>query len=201
MTLHSRTSHNHTQKIIDALCSGDVSALKYMDVYEIDADKRFRAIFRGFQHVHFVEYMLEHQWKDIIDYCGFWAVHAVKQHPLSVVEQLCRYSTEPLDEALVGAVKKNRTDVVPLVQILLPYSDPTSLNSKALQYASINHNLELFDLLYEVSDPEAALEALQKISTNPVDWMMLHERNEAERINDVLRHNVEAEGRALQRKM
>jgi len=203
MSLYPSISNDHKQKVIKALCAGDIQTLKTINVYEynIDEDKLFRAIFKGFHHVHLVEYMLEHQWKDIVENCNFWAIHAVKQHPLHIIEQLGQYSTEPLNEALVAAVRCNRADVVAVVGALLPYCDPTALNSKALQYASVNHNLELFDLLYEVSDPGAALESLQKISTNPVDWMMLHERMEAERINDVLRHNVEAGARALQRKM
>ena len=42
-----------TQSVKNA-CNAQI---KTMDVSEIDDDKRFRAIFRGFNHVHFVEYM------------------------------------------------------------------------------------------------------------------------------------------------
>lgn len=201
LVLHMPISHDQKKKIIDALCSGDVAALRHMNVHELDDDKRFLAIFKGFQHVHFVEYMLEQQWPDLLDNSSFWIMKAIKQHPLSLIEQMCQYCTETLDEALIVAVKTNREDTVPLVKLLVPHSKPTSLNSKALQYASVNHNLDVFDLLYEVSDPVDAMDALQQISTNPLDWMMIEQRMEAERIHEVLQQNVEAGVRARERKI
>lgn len=201
MTFYSSISGDRKRKTIAALCSGDVDSLNTMDVSEIDDDKRFRAIFKGFKHVHFVEYMLEHQWKDIVENCDFWAMHAVKQHPLHIIEQLCQYSTAPLNEALVAAVRSNRCDLVAVVGALLPCCDPTADNSKALQYASVNENLELVDILYPVSNPMAALTALQRISGDPRDWMMIEQRIEAERIHKVLHNHVASEGRTRERKM
>lgn len=201
MTFYSSISGDRKRKTIAALCSGDVDSLNTMDVSEIDDDKRFRAIFKGFKHVHFVEYMLEHQWKDIVENCDFWAMHAVKQHPLHIIEQLCQYSTAPLNEALVAAVRSNRCDLVAVVGALLPCCDPTADNSKALQYASVNENLELVDILYPVSNPMAALTALQRISGDPRDWMMIEQRIEAERIHKVLHNHVVSEGRTRERKM
>lgn len=201
MTLYSSISGDRKRKTIAALCSGDVESLKTMDVSEIDDDKRFRAIFRGFKHVHFVEHMLEHQWKDIIENCDFWAIHAVRQHPLYIIEQLCQYSTEPLNEALVAAVRSNRADVVAVVGALLPYCDATADNSKALQYASVNANLELVDILYPISNPADAINTLKKISHDSNDWRMIEQRIEAERIHKVLHNHIASEGRACERKM
>lgn len=201
MTFYSSISGDRKRKTIAALCSGDVDSLNTMDVSEIDDDKRFRAIFKGFKHVHFVEYMLEQQWKDIVENCDFWAMHAVKQHPLHIIEQLCQYSTAPLNEALVAAVRSNRADVVAVVSALLPHCDPTAHNSKALQYASVNGNLELVDLLYPVSNPADALNALKKLSSDCKDWMMIEQRIEAERINKVLYDHIEPKERARERKM
>lgn len=201
MTLYSSISGDRKRKTIKALCSGDVDNLKKMDVSEIDDDKRFHAIYRGFKHVHFVEYMLEQQWKDIIENCDFWAIHAVRQHPLYIIEQLCQYSTEPMNEALVAAVRSNRADVVAVVGAVLPCCDPTAHNSKALQYASVNHNLELVDLLYDVSNPLEALTALQHLSDDPRDWMMIEQRIEAERINKVLHDHIEPKEQARGRKI
>ena len=201
MTFYSSISGDRKRKTIAALCSGDVDNLKKMDVSEIDDDKRFRAIFKGFKHVHFVEYMLEHQWKDIVENCDFWAMHAVKQHPLHIIEQLCQYSTAPLNEALVAAVRSNRGDVVAVVGALLPCCDPTADNSKALQYASVNENLELVDILYPTSNPMAALTALQRISGDPRDWMMIEQRIEAERIKAALESHIEPKKPGRERKM
>lgn len=203
MTFYSSISGDRKRKTIAALCSGDVDSLKTVDVSEIDDDKRFRAIFKGFKHVHFVEYMLEHQWKDIIENCDFWAMHAVKQHPLHIIEQLCQYSTAPLNEALVAAARSTRADVVAVVGVLLPHCDPTAHNSKALQYASVNGNLELVDLLYPVSNPADALNALKKLSSDCKDWMMIEQRIEAERIKGVLETyiEIESQGQKRERKM
>lgn len=203
MPLYPPPSNDQKQKVIKALCSGDVESLKTIDVYQynIDEDKFFRAIFKGFHHAHLVEYMLEQQWKDVIDHCEFWAMHAVKQHPLRIIEQLCRYSTQTMNEALVAAARSTRADVVAVVGVLLPHCDPTAHNSKALQYASVNGNLELVDLLYPISNPVDAMNKLKTISNDPHDWMLIEQRIEAERIQKVLHQSIESQGRNRERKM
>lgn len=205
MSFYPPLSNDQEQKVIKALCTGDVDTLKTIDVYgyNLDEAKFFRAIFKGFCHVHLVEYMLEQQWKDILEHCEFWAMHAVKHHPLSIIEQLCRYSTERMNEALVAAARSTRADVVAVVGVLLPHCDPTAHNSKALQYASVNGNPELVDLLYPVSNPVDAMNTLKKISTDSNDWMMIEQRIEAERIKDVLETyiEIESQGQKRERKM
>ena len=191
---------SNTQQIVKAIAMGDIEALRDMDVYTLDEHERFRAIFRGFRHTPLVEYMIDERWTDILDNCGFWILTAVKHHPLSVIEQLCGYSTEALDEALVAAVKSNRSDVVGLVHTLLPLSNPKAFNSQALQWASVNHNGVVFDLLYPLSDPAVAIGALQKISTDPSDWVLLDSRINAERMRHVLHTQVEGAG-VRERKM
>lgn len=181
----------NTQQIVKAIATGDIQALRGMDVDALDEQERFHAIFRGFRHPQLVEHMLEKQWTDILDNCEFWILQAVKDHPLSVIEHLCLYSTEALDESLVAAVKSNRSDVVELVHILLPLSNPEAFNSRALQWASVNHNGVVFDLLYPLSDPAVAIQSLQKISTDPSDWMLLESRINAEKMRHVLHTQVE----------
>lgn len=192
---------NQNGIIVDALCSGNVETLKKLNVYEVDDEQRFRAIFIGFQHVHLVEYMLEQRWPVLLENGDFWVLKAVKSHPPVVIEKLCQLIDAPLDEALVAAVRSNRPDLISVLNILLPHCDPKFSNSKALQWASINRNCEVFDLLYPLSDPQVALDMLQQISHNSVDTMMLNERIDAERIKKILDNQLGNKGIARERKM
>lgn len=187
--------------IIAAIRQGNVDALKSMDVSILDDEQRFMAVFSGFQHTRLVEYMLHNHWPEILDNSHFWVLKSLNRHPLSLIEQLCAFANEPLDQSLVQAVKENRSEVVKQVEILLPHSDPKTSNSKPLQWASVNRNAEVLDLLYPLSDPLVALEALQKISTDAQDWMLLFDRIEAERLNSVLQHHVGGTSIARERKI
>lgn len=187
--------------IIEAIRQGDVDALQSMDVSILDEEQRFMAVFSGFQHTRLVEYMLHNHWSEILDNSHFWVLKSLNRHPLSLIEQLCAFANEPLDQSLVHAVKGNRSDLVQLVEILLPYSDPKTSNSKPLQWASVNRNAEALDLLYPLSDPLVALEALQQISTDAQDWLLLFDRIEAERLNSILQHHVGGTSIARERKI
>lgn len=187
--------------IIAAIRQGNVDALKSMDVSILDDEQRFMAVFSGFQHTRLVEYMLHNHWPEILDNSHFWVLKSLNRHPLSLIEQLCAFANEPLDQSLVQAVKENRSEVVKQVEILLPHSDPKTSNSKPLQWASVNRNCEVFDMLYPLSDPLVALEALQKISTDAQDWLLLFDRIEAERLNTVLQHHLGGTSIARERKI
>lgn len=187
--------------IIAAIRQGNVDALKSMDVSILDDEQRFMAVFSGFQHTRLVEYMLHNHWPEILDNSHFWVLKSLNRHPLSLIEQLCAFANEPLDQSLVQAVKENRSEVVKQVEILLPHSDPKTSNSKPLQWASVNSNCEVFDMLYPLSDPLAARNALQEISTDPMDWAMIDARIEAEHIKCVLNSEIANDRPACIRKM
>ena len=76
---------------------------------------------------------------------------------------------------------------VEVLTVLLQYADPKFNNSKALQKAVLADAQSNVDILYPLSDPGLALQALQKDPFNtPQEWMPLYERIESER----MRHNL-----------
>lgn len=65
-------------------------------------------------------------------------------------------------QILQTAVRNNNYD---MVELLLPYCNPKVDNSLALQYASVNRNTQILELLYLHSDPQTALnDLLERIS-------------------------------------
>lgn len=84
---------------------------------------------------------------------------------------------------------------VDVLNILLKYADPKHNDSKALQKAVVENAQHNIDILYPISDPSAALKALQQSIVPiriPQDWMPLYERIESDRIKDVLNTELAA---------
>lgn len=78
------------------------------------------------------------------------------------------------EEALCMAVLYNRTEVV---DHLLPLCDPKNQSSKCLAAAASGGHWELFERLYAVCDPHAALRYMQcKFVDAPHEWHMLEQR-------------------------
>lgn len=78
---------------------------------------------------------------------------------------------------------------VEIINVLIKYADPKYNDSKALQKAVLENAQHNIDILYPISDPSAALKALQESIAPiriPEDWMPLHERIESDRLKDVL---------------
>lgn len=83
---------------------------------------------------------------------------------------------------------------VEVLRVLLQYADPKFNNSKALQKAVLNNAQSNLDILYPLSDPHLALQALQKDPFNtPQEWMPLYERIESERIRHTLNTELGAD--------
>lgn len=84
---------------------------------------------------------------------------------------------------------------VDILNVLLKYADPKHNDSKALQKAVLENAQHNIDVLYPISDPSAALKALQE-SIEPIrvpqDWMPLYERIESDRLKNVLNNELAA---------
>lgn len=86
--------------------------------------------------------------------------HAVKEGRLSVVQ----YIAESFFSSGISSfdITKNLWDAIckkynSIAKLLIPFADAKLHHSKAIQMASYMQNEELFDLLYEISDPHEAL--------------------------------------------
>lgn len=97
-----------------------------------------------------------------------------KSHTTCVDLLLPHANHQACNAGLVAAV---RFDDKKSVARLLPRADPHYDNSAALRFAALRNNQELFDLLYPLSNPQAALDILQhKWKNQPQLWSMLEER-------------------------
>ena len=94
------------------------------------------------------------------------------------------------------------------VRKFLKHVDPKYNNSQALQWASQIQCQEVFDLLYPLSDPEAAHRALHSLITKreqrhgreaPGQIQMLEERMALDRLNAQLTEETQRVGSGLQR--
>lgn len=130
----------------------------------------------------------------VVENIDFWIMKSMDWHSLEMVSHLLSFNTQDLSEIMVGAARKGQKD---FVQLLLPHADPTFNNSKALQWASINQQAAVFDLLYPLSNAKDALIALKAISTNPQNWELLSNRVEAERLQKVLRNEINGEAHVM----
>lgn len=101
------------------------------------------------------------------------AMAAVRRNPDLLPHLLPHLDKEACTAALENAAHHATARTVAL---LLTHATPKRDNSKALQWASVRGDQRMFDLLYPVSDPLAALEHLQQISTDQADWAMLEAR-------------------------
>jgi len=84
---------------------------------------------------------------------------------------------------------------VDILNVLIKYADPKHNNSRALQKAVLENAQHNIDILYPISDPSAALKALQESivpSCIPQDWMPLYERIESDRLKNVLNTELAA---------
>jgi len=90
----------------------------------------------------------------------------------------------------------------PIVELLLPHSDPKTRNSWVLQKASIKDHAQLMDVLYDVCEPLKALEALRAEHPNDYSkWQPLEQRIEANRLRDVLTQHIDSTPTHMTRKM
>ena len=72
----------------------------------------------------------------------------------------------PLDDIETGFSKRGSLDpedqekLLDIIKLLLPYADAKAHHSQALQLADAAGHEDLFNLLYPLSDPEAAMQAI-----------------------------------------
>jgi len=99
-----------------------------------------------------------------ISYCADWNSHplinAARGGHAECVRLLIPVSN-PKDYNTALWMASSR-DSVECVKLLLAVADPLHNHSQALQSAVINKNQEIIDLLYPVSDPDAALDQIRK---------------------------------------
>jgi len=153
----------------------------------LSKDKQFLIMFKEWRSEEAARKMVETHRDMVVENIDFWIMKSMDWHSLEMVRYLLNFNTDDLSEIMVGAARKGQKD---FVQLLLPHSNPAFNNSKALQWASVNQDTDVFDLLYPLSNAKDALRALKDISTNPQDWVLLHNRVEAERLQKVLRHEI-----------
>lgn len=122
---------------------------------------------------------------------------------LDLLASVC--GVHDLQDALVSAVDRENSDHV---RKLLKYADPKFKNSEALQWASQIQCQEIFDLLYPLSDPEAAHLALHSLITKreqrhgreaPEQIQMLEERMALDRLHAQLTEETQKVGSGMQR--
>lgn len=86
------------------------------------------------------------------------------------------------------------------VKWMVSVSDPKENNSNPLQVAVLQGHKDVFELLYFVSDPQAALFSLQKNHMyDSDDWKMLEERLQKDQRDKLI--SVTSHGRETHRKM
>lgn len=102
-----------------------------------------------------------------------------------VVEVLsAAYGVEGNSVALVAAAREG---FVESLEILLPRADPLYRNSQALAAAAINGNDACVEVLYSISNPNAALESMKAYYPHQAEkWVALEERVERERLQRIL---------------
>lgn len=84
---------------------------------------------------------------------------AIHENDVDEVERLAPIVGEFYTyEGMEKAINRGKIDIV---RVLLPYIDPLKDSSLMLQYASLWGKQDIFDALYEVSDPEAALASIE----------------------------------------
>ena len=100
---------------------------------------------------------------------------AIDKSHSDCVDLLLPHATfQSCNAALIAAA---RFDDQKTVELLLPRADPCYDNSAALKFATVRGNQKIFDLLYPMSNPHAALVVLQeKWKDQPHLWSMLEER-------------------------
>lgn len=97
-----------------------------------------------------------------------------KSHSDCVGLLLPHATSQSCNAALIAAA---RFDDQTMIELLLPRADPCYDNSAALKFATVRGNQKIFDLLYPVSNPQAALAVLQeKWKDQPHLWSMLEDR-------------------------
>lgn len=110
---------------------------------------------------------------------------AVKTTDRELVRKILPH-VEP-DSCSDGLVAATRNGDLEMVQLLLEKADPRANTSGALQHACVLKKTDIFNLLYPLSDPAAALHELQKRYTD-IHWKRLEER-----IQDDLRNSLKNE--------
>lgn len=97
--------------------------------------------------------------------------YAVKNNDAECVQRLLPYTSEDRCSAALGQAHCN----IEIVKLLLEKADARWNNSVALGFACVSKQKDIFELLYPLSDPHAALHELQKRYTD-IHWRMLEER-------------------------
>lgn len=123
---------NTWQKLYEAGETGNLQYLKESQMdFSVNTETLFRAVYNN--HLECVKFLL----------------------PLSDLRvergDILNGSTGLL---LQTAVRNNNYE---MVELLLPYCNPTTDNSLALQWASVGCDMDMVDLLYPLSDPTVAL--------------------------------------------
>lgn len=126
---------NIWQKLYEA---GEKGNLQYLKESKMDFTANNETLFRAIQnnHIECVQFLLP--LSDLRVECG----------------EILNGSTGLL---LQTAVRANNYD---MVKLLLPYCNPKVDNSLALQYASVNGNQHILELLYPYSEAQTALDDL-----------------------------------------
>lgn len=110
-------------------------------------------------------------------------IYAVTEKQSDFALALYKYLSEHHQgELFVLAVE---TQNIMMVQALLPHANPHFANSSALQMASAMRQLEIFDLLYPLSQPAKALKVMQKYSRE-FEYKILQDALEQEKIHKQL---------------
>lgn len=133
-----------------------------------------------------------------ISHCADWNSHplinAVRGEHVECVRLLIPVSNpKDYNTALVFACGR---DSVECVKLLLEVADPLYNHSQALQSAVINKNQEIVDLLYPLSDPDAALKHLLntfKHTLRPSPYQDFIDRVEEGRFQRQLNKEIEAQ--------
>lgn len=100
---------------------------------------------------------------------------------LECLISLC--SKDTLNQALEDAAYGGSVEAV---RMLLKHADPLANRSSALRWASYVGHQGVFDLLYPISDPQAALDTMKEENDGPAPRRLLEERLEIERLKGVL---------------
>lgn len=135
-------------------------------------------------------------------------IMAIKRNDLHEINNLILNSPEETTtnwrsivyfSALSAAVDMERLKIV---EYFLPLADPKTRNSWVLQKASIKNHAVLMDMLYDLSEPLKALDALRTEHPNDYNkWKALEQRVESQRLRTVLTQQVVGNAQPTIRKM
>lgn len=124
-------------------------------------------------------------------------ITAVEHEHVSCVRLLAPHIDITKTDILTRAVQNKDIECV---RILLPYSDPKFCNSDALQWASHHNNQDIFDLLYPVSDPQAALDEMLSQGPPSEYTNMLEARIKVQLEKEFIEQQLDASNKLNQRK-